>query len=59
MADGETFFKNTPTDPISKMTESAINLHVMFTKFVEGGFTEDQALSLIAKIMVESSKDES
>jgi hypothetical protein len=37
-----------PGDPISSMGEAAVTLHEMFVSLVEGGFTEDQALRLLA-----------
>lgn len=32
-----------PNEPLSELGQEALHLHVMFSAFVEGGFTEDQA----------------
>jgi hypothetical protein len=39
-------------DPLSALRQEAVGLHEMFNTFVMGGFTESQALELIAKIIV-------
>lgn len=35
-------------DPFSNVDEMAVIMHEQFTSFVKAGFTEDQALRLIA-----------
>lgn len=43
---------------ISKLVEIAITTHEMFEAYVQAGFTEDQAMTLIAKIISEHRTDE-
>lgn len=45
-------------DDLSPMAQEAIGYHVMFTAFCEGGFTADQALRLIANVIVESGRNQ-
>ena len=35
---------------LSALEESAVRLHEVYTSLMSGGFTEDEALSLIAKM---------
>lgn len=46
--------KNTPDLPdlgLSNLAQGAVSLHEMFKSYIEGGFTESQALRLIAELM--------
>jgi len=38
--------------PALTLAETAIALHELFTSFVDAGFTEEQALYLVAEVMV-------
>lgn len=38
-----------PNNPISALLEAAISMHEMYTNFVAAGFTETQALTLVAQ----------
>jgi len=40
-----------PEDPITALTEMAASLHEMFKAYVEAGFTEEQALYLVGRIV--------
>lgn len=40
-----------PSDPITELAQAAMQLHELFTAYVEAGFTEQQALYLVGKIM--------
>lgn len=37
---------------IISLDERAIMLHELFSSFIQAGFTEDQAISLLARIVV-------
>ena len=41
----------TPADPMTALAESAGSMHELFAGYVAAGFTEGQALRLIAEIM--------
>jgi len=41
---------------LSALEESAVRLHEIFKSLVTGGFTEDEALSLIAKMTRKSTE---
>lgn len=47
-----------PSEFSSPMTESCIGLHTLFTSLVEGGFTEDQALTIVARIITTNGDDD-
>lgn len=40
-----------PADPISGLLESAVAMHSLFNNYRPGGFTEDQALRLVAYVL--------
>lgn len=42
---------STPSDPLSPLATAATQLHVMFVAYLAAGFTERQALVLIAEIV--------
>lgn len=44
-------------DFISPILNAAIALHEMFTTFMEAGFTESQALALVADVLKSSGKE--
>jgi len=44
------------TDPFSALKEAAISVHEWFLSLTDAGFTEDQALSLIAQTIGSSWK---
>ena len=39
-----------PDDPMAGLTEAAVSIHELFVSLVEAGFTEAQALSLVAQM---------
>jgi hypothetical protein len=41
-----------PVEPMAPLAESAVGIHEMFESFVEGGFTREEAIQLIAEIVV-------
>jgi hypothetical protein len=43
----------TPVDPLSELAMQALSIHELYLTFVDGGFTADEALTLIAKVIVE------
>jgi hypothetical protein len=43
-----------PPDPISVLTESAAQLHELFTVFMKAGFTEPQAMRLVTATLTAS-----
>ena len=45
MPDGE------PADPMTQMAEGAIQAHEIFSSYVAAGFTEGQAITLVAAIL--------
>lgn len=45
-----------PTDPFTAFASAAIQMPHLFTSFMEGGFTEWQALRLVAAVVVESGR---
>lgn len=40
-----------PNNPISALLEAAISMHEMYVSFVAAGFTETQALTLVAQTL--------
>lgn len=48
----------TPDGEINPLTEGAIQYHVMFENLVKGGFKEDQALKLIAYLILATGEKE-
>lgn len=40
-----------PINPISLLLEAAISMHEMYLNFVAAGFTEAQALTLVAQTL--------
>ena len=40
-----------PVDPLTELAQAAAQLHEAFCSYVDAGFTEQQALYLIGKIM--------
>lgn len=46
-------------NPVSPMTEAGIAMFSMFQTWIAGGFTEDQAMTLLARWMVESARQSS
>ena len=40
-----------PNNPISVLLEAAISLHELYTSFIAAGFTEAQALNLVAQTL--------
>lgn len=40
-----------PEDPITQLAEGAASAHELFTAYVEAGFTENQALYLVAQMV--------
>lgn len=49
MSDNEP--NNDPKNPISVLLEAAISMHELYTSFVAAGFTEAQALTLVAQTL--------
>jgi hypothetical protein len=45
-------------DDLTPMAQEAIGYHVMFEALVEGGFTESQALRLLANIIAAQGRDQ-
>jgi hypothetical protein len=43
---------------MTPLAQEALGVHVMFTAFVEGGFTEDQAIRLVAIWLAERGRNE-
>lgn len=41
-------------EPLSALAEAAVSAHELFIACMQGGFTEDQALTLVAKMLAES-----
>lgn len=39
-----------PTDPTSPLVKDAIGLHEAYTAYIAAGFTENQALTIIARM---------
>lgn len=44
-------------EPFSKLAESAVQMHEWFGSLIEAGFTEEQALTLMAKIVMQARGD--
>lgn len=44
----------TPADPIGPLAEAAISLHELFKAYIDAGFTEGQAMFLIAVLLQDS-----
>lgn len=42
----------TPTEPLTAPVESLMAIHVLFENLKRAGFSEDQALALIAKVVI-------
>lgn len=42
---------NDPKNPINVLLEAAISMHELYKSFVEAGFTEAQALTLVAQTL--------
>lgn len=40
-----------PDNPISVLLEAAINMHELYISFIAAGFTEAQALTLVAQTL--------
>ncbi len=40
-----------PRDPVSALTEGAIQQHEMFLAYIEAGFTHDEAIQLIVGLL--------
>lgn len=40
-----------PKNPISALLEAAISMHELYVSFVAAGFTESQALTLVAQTL--------
>jgi len=40
-----------PADPLTAMAEAAVALHEVFKSYVKAGFTEAQALTLVAAMV--------
>lgn len=40
-----------PEDPITSLAEAAVSLHELFQAYVDAGFTEQQALYLVGRII--------
>lgn len=49
MSDNEP--NNEPKNPISVLLEAAISMHELYSSFVAAGFTEAQALTLVAQTL--------
>ena len=43
-----------PTDPITGLTEAAVQLHELYESFVEAGFTGPQAMQMVCAIVTAS-----
>lgn len=41
-----------PPDPWNSLSMAAISLHTLYENLRSGGFTEEQALTLVAKMVV-------
>jgi hypothetical protein len=41
-----------PVEPMAPLTESMAAMHEMYLSFVEGGFTPEDAIKLLAEIIV-------
>lgn len=42
---------DTPTDPISDLVASSVQLHEMYRSFIHVGFTEQQAMTMICSLI--------
>jgi hypothetical protein len=42
---------------LSALQESAVRLHEVYTSLITGGFTQDEALTLIAKVMTQNNDE--
>lgn len=42
---------NIPPDPFTMMADAAVALHTLFVSYIAAGFSQDQALKLIAYTM--------
>lgn len=47
-----------PTDPMSVVAAGAVAMHVLYGSLCEAGFTQDEALTLIAKLCAEKDRNE-
>lgn len=45
-----------PTDPVSALKEGAIQMHELYLSWVDSGFTEEQAFSLLLAVLTEQTK---
>ncbi len=43
-----------PPDPMTGLAEAAVQLHELFREYVKAGFSEQQALYLVARILAAS-----
>jgi hypothetical protein len=41
-----------PVDPLTELAKAAAQLHELFRAYVDAGFSEQQALYLVGKIML-------
>jgi hypothetical protein len=48
--------QNLPTDPLTPFLSAGIGMYELFKAYREGGFTEDQALKLIAMGIAEQAR---
>jgi hypothetical protein len=55
-AEEEDGMSDEPVEPMAPLTESAAGIHEMFVSFVEGGFSREDAIQLIAEIIVRQGK---
>jgi hypothetical protein len=45
-----------PDEPMTALEESASGIHEMFLSFLAGGFTREEAIQLLAEIVVRQGK---
>ena len=43
--------ESTPLDPLTELVKGAVQIHEMFTAYVEAGFTRAEALQLVLWVM--------
>jgi hypothetical protein len=41
-----------PATPFGQLTEASISMHELFLSFVDAGFSEDQATTMIGAILI-------
>jgi len=47
-----------PVEPMAPLAESAAGIHEMYLSLIEGGFAREEALKLVAEIIVRQGKSD-